>query len=151
MFRELKLKKWEKENLKTPEEKQRNLKIHKKETKKYRGIKYLLYVMENHEGSKWVALESDLTQFQDWELKLFNTLKNNFDLMDSFLYYDSMDYQDHKSIEGQKRFLDGIVREQIDFLYSLCTKGHELVNEKIEYFNQVLKWMEKFNINRGNE
>lgn len=35
MFRQLKRKKWEKENIKTLEEKKRHSKIHKKETKKY--------------------------------------------------------------------------------------------------------------------
>lgn len=143
--------KWCEANLKSEEEKKRKLIIHEKLERKYREIKYFLYVMENHEGSKWVALEVDSTQFQDWELKLLNALKNHFDLQESFLYYDSRYYQDHKSIEGQKGFLDEVAEEQIDWLYNRCHKGHELINKKIAYFNRVLKWIEKFNIDRGSE
>ena len=143
---ERKFRKWYEKNLKSEEEKIRKLIIHEKLGRKYREITYFLYVIENHEGSKWVALESNLTQFQDWELKLLNALKNHFDLVEPFLYYDSRYYQNHSPILYQIDFLDGIAKEQIDFLYSLCTKGSESVNKKIEYFNQVLKWMEKFNV-----
>lgn len=143
---ERKFRKWCEKNLKSEEERNRRLIIHEKLERKYREIKYFLYVMENHEGSKWVALESDLTQFQDWELKLLNALKHHFDLVELFLYYDSRYYQDHKPILYQIDFLDGIAEEQIDFLYNLCHKGPELVNKKIEYFNRVLNQIEKFNI-----
>ena len=139
------IQKWREANLKSEEEKNRERKIHSKTEKEYRGIKYFLYDLENAGGSRWIALETDFTQFQDWELKLINALQYNFDLMGSFLLYHSRGYQDHKSIEDQKEFLDRIAEEQIDFLYSLCHKGPELVNGKIEYFNQVLKWIEKFN------
>ena len=143
--------KWCEINLKSEEEKKRELKIHSKTEKEYRGIKYFLYDLENASGSRWIALEIDYSQFQDWEIQLIKALKNHFDLMDSFLYYDSRFYQDHKSIEGQKEFLNEIAEEQIDFLYNRCIKGPELINKKIEYFNQVLKWIGKFNRNRGSE
>ena len=140
------IQKWCEANLKSEEEKNRERIIHSKTEKEYRGIKYFLYDLENAGGSRWVALETNFTQFQDWELKLLNALKNHFNFPESFLYYDTRYYQDHKSIEDQKEFLDGIAEEQIDFLYSLCHKGPELVNKKIEYFKRVLNWIEKFNI-----
>lgn len=142
---------WCKTNLKSEEEKKRQLKIHSKTEKEYRRIKYFLYDLENASGSRWIALETDYSQFQDWEIQLLTALKNYFDLMDSFLSYDSRYYLDHKSIESQKEFLNDIAEEQIDFLYSRCHKGSELVNKKIEYFNRVLKLIEKFNRNRAGE
>ena len=138
--------KWCEANLKSEEEKKRERIIHSKTEKEYRGIKYFLYDLENAGGSRWIALESDLGQFQGWEHDLIAALQYDFGLMGSFLSNHSRGYQDHKSIEDQKKVLDGIAKEQIDLLHSLCHKGPELVKGRIEYFNRVLNWIEKFNI-----
>ena len=139
--------KWSEANLKSEEEKMRELIIHEKLERKYRGIKYFLYDLENAGGSRWISLEADFNQFQGWEHNLIVALQYDFDLTGSFLCGHSRNYRDgHEPILYQIDFLDGIAEEQIDFLYSLCTKGSESVNKKIEYFNQVLKWMEKFNV-----
>ena len=139
--------KWCENNLKSEEEKMRELIIHEKLERKYRGIKYFLYDLENAGGSRWVALESDLSQFQGWEHDLIAALQYDFGLTGSFLCGHSRNYRDgHEPILYQIDFLDGIAEEQIDILYSLCHKGPELVNKKIEYFKRVLNWIEKFNI-----
>ena len=137
--------KWCEANLKSEEEKERERIIHSKTEKEYLGIKYFLYDMENAGGSRWISLELDSTQFQGWELDLINALKDHFDLPESFLRNNSRDYQDHKSIEGQKEFLDEVAVMNIDWLYNRCINRSELINDKIEYFNQVLKWLGKFN------
>lgn len=76
--------KWCKNNLKSEEERMRELIIHEKLERKYRGIKYFLYDLENAGGSRWVALESDLSQFQGWEHDLIAALQYDFGLTGSF-------------------------------------------------------------------
>ena len=141
---ERKFRKWCEKNLKSEDEKERKLIIHEKLEKEYRGIKYFLLVVENHYGDTWVVLERDNTQFQEWEINLIEALRDHFDFYRNFLWFDSKCSQTHKSIEDQKKFLEEISKDQVDFLYNLCNKGLELVKKKKDYFTQVLRWMENY-------
>lgn len=146
MFRELKLKKWEKENLKTPEEKQRNLKIHKKETKKYRGIEYDLICLERDSGTKWVALESEF----EIPKPLIFVLQKDFAFREDFLYYDSGMWGG-RSIEYQWNKMDKIARQEIDELYRLYENSDEILKNKINSLTTSITNLKNFIKSLGSE
>lgn len=126
MLREIKSKKWKRENLKTPEEIKRGYTIHKKETKKYKGIEYNLIYLESESGRKWVDLESKFK----FPKGLLYDLRENFDFTHDFLWYDSGGYS-NLSIEDQWLEMDRIAKQEIDELYKLYENIEKLLKEKI--------------------
>lgn len=152
MLRELKKKKWEKENIKTPEEKKRDLKIHKKETKKYRGIEYDLICLESDSGSKWVALES---KFKFPDFLIYDLNKNKLtgnDSLEDFLWYDSGTWNKYP-IEYQWKKMDKIAKSEIDGLYKIYENIDDIIKEKINLMNNIKQSLKDFieKINEGSE
>lgn len=146
LVKKIKREKWNKENIKSPEEKRRGFKIHNQETKKYRGIGYNLISLENYSGRKWIALESN---FKFPESLMIN-LKRHFSLRDDFLYYDSVMWEGH-SIEYQLEKMDKIAKQEIDELYQLCEDSDEILKNKINSLTTIITNLKKFIKSLGSE
>lgn len=143
MFRNLKRKKWEMENIKTPEEKERNTKIHKKETKKHRGIEYDLICMESESGRKWVALES---QFEFPKNLIYDLNKINLigdDYLSDFLWYDSGSWNKYP-IEYQWKKMDKIAKSEIDGLYNIHENIDNTIEKNITYMKGIKNSLKVF-------
>lgn len=136
--------KWSEANLKSEEEKKRNIKIHSKTEKEYLRIKYFLYDMENAGGSRWITLEADFNQFTNLFL---NKLKEEFGLLDQFLWYDSRYYEDTHSIEWQKNWLNNKAKEQIEDFYNICHNGFELITKKVDNLIKIAEVMKQYSDN----
>ena len=139
LIRRMKREKWDRKNIKTPEEKRRNFKINKQETKKYRGIEYNLISGESYSGRKWVALESNL-KFPE---PLMIHLKRHFSFRDDFLWYDSMMWGG-RSIEYQWDKTDKIAKQEIDELYQLYEDSDEILKNKIDNLTTIITNLKNF-------
>lgn len=136
MIKNIKRKKWDKENIVSLEEKERNCKIHKQETKEYRGIEYNLISLVTYSGRKWVALESNF-KFPKF---LIYDLTENFDFLHDFLYCDSGiwdEYPIEYSIEYQWKKMEKSAKEQIDALYKLHDDIDKILTEKISELTKI--------------
>lgn len=146
LIRKIKSEKWDRKNIKTPEEKRRGYKIHKQETKKYRGIEYNLISLESYSGRKWVALESRFKFPKDLRLDLdkhFGFAYENF-------YYDSGSW--HKeTIEYQWAKMDEIAKQGIDELYTLSENSDEILKNKIDNLTTIITNLKNFIKSLGSE
>ena len=143
MFRKIKQEKWKKENIKTPEEKKKGYKIHKKETKNHRGIEYDLFCLESESGSKWVALES---QFNFPKNLIYDLNKINLvgdDYLSDFLWYDSGSWNKYP-IEYQWKKMDKIAKSEIDRLYKMNETIEEKIQNNLNYMNKVKQTLKHF-------
>lgn len=143
MFKRLKREKWEKENLKALEEKDRNLRMHKKETKKYRGIEYDLICLESYSGGKWVALENCFRFPKNliYELNQ-NGITGDHSLYD-FLWYDSLSW-DKFPIEYQWKKMDKIAKLHIDGLYEIHENIDSIIATKIRLMKVIKNNLRNF-------
>ena len=132
LIRKIKNEKWDRKNIKTPEEKRRGYKIHKQETKKYHGIEYDLISLESYSGRKWVALESRFKFTKD----LLYNLRKNFELSWDFLHYDSGGWN-KETIEYQWEKMEEIAILQIDELYKLSEDIDKTLKDKINKLTEI--------------
>ena len=146
MIRKIKREKWDRIKIKTPEEKRRGYKIHKQETKKYRGIEYGLISLESYSERKWVALESN----HKFPKHLKIDLKRHFSLRDHFLWYDSEMWGEH-SIEYQWNKMDKIAKKEIDELYQLYEDSDEILKNKIDELTTIITNLKNFIKSLGSE